>query len=258
MDNIEPPASTDLVAASSQTSLTSLQRQRLEQELGERLKPTDIAKIMDRLSANYGPPRDRTPEQVRLMVAEWFRALSALRLNSISHAVDRHLRTSKWWPTLAEIHEAAKAHQAGWVDALGIGVKPSYRAGEYRFARDGRTEAEEIAHRAAMTKRWRADAAAGQPEYTDPIEAKPEPKAASQSNSVSYALYHSCAARRARGEQTCEERCQRPGPGVRRCHVDAQQGVADGMDAEDVGTKSAASDDARGSEAEDKKWSMRL
>jgi hypothetical protein len=90
--------------------------------------------------------------------------------------------------------------------------------------------------------------------FTDPLDVRPEPKPASQSNAVSYAAYHSCIARRARGEQTCEPNCFRSRPGVRRCHVDERGRIVDGMDAEDVGTKSAASDDLGVTEPEEKKW----
>lgn len=189
--------------------MTNSRLERLEQELGEALRPTDITDAMERLSANYGPPRDRTPDQVRLMVAEWFRALKQYRRKSVGDAIDKHLRTSKWWPTLAEISTLAKDHQDSWVDVLGIGQKPSYQAEAYVFERDGRTVEQEVAHRVAQALRWKADAQFNSKPSTDPVDVPAETRPASTDMTVSDALARTCAVRRSRGLPTCEPGCFR-------------------------------------------------
>lgn len=84
-------------------------------------KPTksDIAKILARLNAIYGAPRDRSAEMAEVMVTEWQHAMDFLPLESISAAVEQVIRTLKFWPAPSEIIERAIAHQLDLRDALG-------------------------------------------------------------------------------------------------------------------------------------------
>lgn len=139
--------------------------------VGELITPTDLAAQMARLNATFGIPRDRTADQVRVMAAEWFRALQFFGAKSLAYAVDNLIRNSKWWPTLSEVHALCKADHDGWEDALGLRPDPTNitrkRLQGKTFCRDGRTEAEEIAYRAAEVLRMKREAGFGS--QADPL-----------------------------------------------------------------------------------------
>jgi hypothetical protein len=76
---------------------------------------------------------------------------------------------------------------------------PRHRKEPDVFAREGRTEAEEIAHRAAQSLKWKQQARAEVPEYHDPLDAPTKPKEASKDMTVSDTLRNSLAVQRATG-----------------------------------------------------------
>ena len=137
---------------------------------------------------------------MRLMTAEWTAGLSRYGFERLSAAVSEHIRTSRYWPTIADILAQL---QAGHM-APGL---PRYRSIDPPFERAGRTAAEEMAFRAAQVLQWRAEAAAvWSPGETEPA-ATPVVRPASQAAVVSSALANSCAARRGRGLPTCSADC---------------------------------------------------
>lgn len=169
---------------------------------------------------------------MRLVTAEWHDALGSYPTHRLHAALNEHIRRSTFWPTIAEFVEILREETPPPDLKL-------FKSEPKQFAREGRTEAEEIAHRAAQCLRWKQSERAKQPEIEDPADAKPEAKPASQAAYVSFALYHSCHARHARGEQTCEEGCFKPKPGVRNCRIDRGHFIEGGNDDLDVATPDA-------------------
>lgn len=143
---------------------------------------------MARCLANYG---ERRGVDMRLMVAEWHATLGAYPADRLNHALSEHIRRSTWWPTIANLVDILRE------DAPPPGL-PLHRAKQEAFARDGRTEAEEVAHRAAQARKWKQDFGFGQSE-PDPLDVRAKPKPASQDQTVSDRLMNSAAAKRARG-----------------------------------------------------------
>lgn len=207
-------------------------RKSLPGNVPEMSSTADIAKLIARCLANYG---ERKGIDMRLVSAEWHATLGAYPMHRLNNALSEHIRTSTFWPTIANFVELLRQE----TPAPGL---PRYRRDEKLFSREGRTEAEEIAHRAAQTLRWKQEARRDHPEVPDPIEAKSPPKAASQARSISYALYHSCAARRARGEETCQPNCQKPQPGTRECRMDKFNHIEAGLDDLDVSQPTPATE----------------
>lgn len=153
-----------------------------------RSSTADIAKLVARCLANYG---ERRGVDMRLMTAEWHATLGAYPADRLNHALSEHIRRSTFWPTIANLVDILRE------DAPPPGL-PRYRAKPEVFARDGRTEAEEVAHRAAQSLKWKRDFGFGQSD-PDPLDFKAKPKEASQEQTVSEMLANSLAARRARG-----------------------------------------------------------
>lgn len=110
-----------------------------------RSSTADIAKLIARCLSNYG---ERKGVDMRLQAAEWHATLGAYPADRLNHALSEHIRRSTWWPTVANL-----------VDILREETPPPglklHRPKEQPFCRDGRTEAEEIAHRAEQCRRWR-------------------------------------------------------------------------------------------------------
>lgn len=125
----------------------------LAAKVGEPIGPRDLAAEMARLNATFGLPKDRTPDQVRVMANEWLKALQGFGIKSLRYAVDNLIRNSKWWPALSEVHALCKADHDGWKDALLIDRQPSYRASDDGWVKPPPlpplTEAEKVAKRAA-------------------------------------------------------------------------------------------------------------
>lgn len=110
---------------------------------------TDIAKLLARCLANYG---ERRGIDLRLVTAEWHDALGAWPIERLSLALSEHIRRSTFWPTIADLTgilaEQTPAPRPRWTEEPRV------------FARDGRTEAEEIAFRAEQCRTWREQAKA--------------------------------------------------------------------------------------------------
>ena len=132
--------------------------QRLLEHTGHPVTIEQLAIELTRLTACFGPPKDRTEKQQRQMAGEWFRALRYFGGLAVERAIDKLLTTSKWFPTLAEVHALCAADTDGWKDALGVPrYEPPHQDWKPEpFVREGRTEAEEIAHRDAVIAQARS------------------------------------------------------------------------------------------------------
>lgn len=167
---------------------------------------------MARLTATFGTPKDRTPDQMRMMVAEWFRVLKPYGIHTVTRAFDKVIETAKWFPTIAEIADHCSNDLESWRDAIGIDV---HETGQKPFTDKprGALGPEDVAKRVADCLRWKQEAGFGQ-SGPDPLDGKTKPKEASQESTVSFALLNSCAVRRAKGLETC-----RPDCGDRMCNL---------------------------------------
>jgi len=98
-----------------------------------------------------------------MMLAEWREAFGAHNPNHLHTAVSQAMQACKFWPSIAEIMEPLRSIRREAVATLET-ISGSGRwvadGSKQDFCRDGRTEAEEIAHRKAMCAKWRDDAAA--------------------------------------------------------------------------------------------------
>jgi hypothetical protein len=119
---------------------------------------------------------------MRLMAAEWHASLGAYPAERLNAALTEHIRRSTYWPTVANLVDIMREQ----MPPPGL---PRHLQLEQDFCRDGRTEAEEMAHRAAQVLRWKAPSASAAP--------------ASQFPGVSEALKASVAAQRAISQQNC-------------------------------------------------------
>lgn len=85
---------------------------------------------------------------MRLVTAEWQATLGAYPADRLNRALSEHIRQSTWWPTVADLVEILRS------ETPPPGLK-LHRPKDQPFCRDGRTEAEEISHRAAQCRKWR-------------------------------------------------------------------------------------------------------
>lgn len=189
-------------------SLDSLETKyrKLEQATGKPIEPKQLTDQMARLTATFGTPKDRTPDQMRMMVAEWFRVLRGYGVRSVTRAFDKAIETAKWFPTLAEIADHASRDEESWKDAIGC----THQMGQQPFKDPprGPISAEEIAKRAAMCRQWRDEFGFKGDREELRIGEDGEIRA-SQEPTVSASLLNSCAARRSKGLATCQHDCSR-------------------------------------------------
>lgn len=137
---------------------------------------TDVAKLVARCLANYG---ERKGADMRLLAAEWQASLGAYPAGRLHDALTEHMRRSSYWPTIAHIVEILKEQ----TPPPGL---PRYKREEEGFCREGRTQAEEIAHRAAQVLRWKQEY--GFDRLLAPEAERAQPKAASQETTITDAL----------------------------------------------------------------------
>jgi hypothetical protein len=117
----------------------------------------DFLRQFARLAANYGDSRIATPEQRGLLLREWQEAFGTHAPEHLHEAVSKAMKTSKFWPTLAEVNEPLTALRKEAIAAVDSATgRNRYSAAREGFCREGRTEAEEIAYRTAQVMRWKA------------------------------------------------------------------------------------------------------
>lgn len=202
--------------------MKSVTNSALAERVGEPPGPEFLAAQLARLNATFGEPKNRSPELARIWAREWLRALSGYGQKTIKAAFDQVILSNKFWPTISEVVGLCKADDVHHRDMVGL-VNPTPHLEDYTgrgsqgFCREGRTEAEEIAYRTAQVEAIKAKH--DWKPITDNGLAPPRETApASQDMTVSESLRSSCAARRARGEPTCEPSCCR-----QACELKVQQ-----------------------------------
>lgn len=168
---------------------------------------SDVLKQFARLAANYGDSRISTPEQRTLLLREWLEAFGNHSPTHLHEAVSAAMKACKFWPTIAEVTTEISAIRREAVSVIGIVTGTGrWKADNAPFARDGRTEAEEIAHRAAQSLKWKQELGFGKQTADEDVR---ERNPASQETSISYELLNSCAVRRAKRLDTCQQDCSR-------------------------------------------------
>ncbi len=183
------------------------------------------------MNAVFGNPKDRTEGQIRIMAAEWHRALGNFGTVTVVRAITQTIETWKfgWMGALAEVVEKCRTDEASWQDAYGMVQEPNRGLTDWtgrgeRFERDGRDTQQEIQHRISEIAEMKRVVGFNS-EPIAPDVTRSDAKPASQSVSVSPQVRNSCAARRARNEKTCENSCSRQSCALRE-HEAAQGGHA--------------------------------
>jgi hypothetical protein len=159
---------------------------------------------MARLTATFGTPKDRTPDQMRMMVSEWFRVLRVYGHRTVTRAFDKTIETAKWFPTIAEIADHCAQDEHSWKDALGC----AHQMGQQPFMDPPRAPIApvEAAKRALQCANWRREFGFGS--NADDLRIGEEGQVkASQDMTVSALLLNTCVARRAKGLSTCGSDC---------------------------------------------------
>lgn len=180
---------------------------------------------MERLEAAWGPPKDRSAGQMASMLREWFAQLDRFGVRSVEAAFTHVIGTHKfqWAGAIVELVSYCTKDDSDWRDALGMREEPRHVAEPEAFARAGRTEAEEIAFRAAQVRSMKQQAGFNSSPEIDGDTAAHEPIAASKSEIVTPQARNSCAARRARRQKTCEASCFR-----QSCALREREAASDG------------------------------
>lgn len=205
--------------------VTSSPAQEFREQVGEQITPKQLTAEMARLNAAFGPPKDRTPEQVRVMTNEWYRALQGFGHKTVKLAIDKVVLTwvpsfGRTWPSIAEVHAICQKEETEWADVKGItgrrypGLEDWTGRGDAPKPFEIQSPEQIAARKAAAVARMKAayKGAFEEQSWTDRFE---QWTPASQDMTVSDALRNSCAAKRARGEPTCEPACQRRPEGCR-------------------------------------------
>lgn len=190
--------------------------------VGNRLTPDFLAQQIARLEMAWGAPRDRSPAQFVGMAREWFAQLRRFGETTVEAAFTHTIGNHKfqWSGALPEVVAHCVRDDAGWRDALGYRDGEPYRDAPEPFARDGRTDADEIAHRTRIVaEAWRNVAHLRVAPDDGPEHTTHTPAPASQAQTVSRAVMNSCAARRARKLPTCSASCAKIDCGLRRSEV---------------------------------------
>lgn len=130
----------------------------------------DALKCLGRLAVVYGDAKIIDTKQRRLLAFEWAEAFAFFEPDRVHAAIGKLLVSLKFWPTIAEVMEALKANTPPLPPA------PPHRAEKIEFCREGRTEAEEIAYRAAQVLAMRRSSGFGSAPDTAFGEPKPVPK----------------------------------------------------------------------------------
>lgn len=113
-----------------------------------KLKASDVERFFARLTAAYGEDKRVADEASRaLLRREWIEALGHHEPHAVNAALGRVIRTSKFWPSIAEVLAACepsdyRTHEERFGKRLRAGPRISRD-----FCRDGRTVEQEIEHR---------------------------------------------------------------------------------------------------------------
>lgn len=144
-----------LPATRSENSPAWLQKQKTI--LSQKSSAADFLRQFARLAANYGDSRIATAEQRGLLLREWQEAFGHHAPDHLHEAVSLAMKASKFWPTLAEVNEQLTHIRREAIAAVDAATgRTNWKSTKEGFCREGRTEAEEIAYRAAQILKWKA------------------------------------------------------------------------------------------------------
>jgi acyl-CoA reductase-like NAD-dependent aldehyde dehydrogenase len=151
------PHDETLPAIRSANSPEWLQTQK--HELTRTASQADLVRQVARLAAAFGDSRIATPEQRGMLLREWGEAFAGQSPEHLHRAVSEAIKTSKFWPTIAEIHGHVASLRRETIAAIDtVTGRGRYRGEANGFARDGRTSEQEQAHRSEQLKRWKQQA----------------------------------------------------------------------------------------------------
>lgn len=126
------------------------------------VKAEIISKILTRLSASMGDPFGRDSKLLLVQMAhEFAHTLAGFEPPVIDTAVTEWIRKNPRWPKPCELRELCVTIAKELAPPPVMLPAPAVREPERVFEREGRTQAEEIAHRAAQILRWKAQAMTG-------------------------------------------------------------------------------------------------
>lgn len=172
---------------------------KLTETLNQTCAAGDFLRQFARLAANYGDSRIATPEQRGLLLREWQEAFAHHAPEHLHEAVSAVMKACKFWPTLAEMNDQLAHIRREAIAAVDAATgRTSFKADAGGFCQAGRTQVEEIAHRAAQVAKWKTQY--GFDRLLQPDAPTLEPRAASQDAGITQALQATQDARRARGE----------------------------------------------------------
>ena len=117
-----------------------------------RFREPDAHRCFARLAVAHGDGRVADPAQRTLLAREWVEALGHHEPWVVNAALGRVIRECRFWPSIAEMVEACKPLDTRTAEERFGARHPTHSksAPHPQFARDGRTEAEEVAHRTAQ------------------------------------------------------------------------------------------------------------
>ena len=171
--------------------------QKTQNQLTRTCSAGDIVRQFARLTAAYGDSRVATAEQRALLVREWQEAFTHHAPDHLHDAVSMTIKGCKFWPTIAEVNEQLTHIRREAIAAVDVATgRTRFKAETEGFARDGRSDVEEMAHRAAQVLRWKQEYGFGQSK--DPLESPRVVREASQDMSVSDALMATAVIQRIR------------------------------------------------------------
>lgn len=121
----------------------------------KRFDEHDALLVFARLATAYGVSRIADKNQRQLLVREWVEALGKHHAFTVNIAIGAVIRKSKFWPTISEVVEACEPVDYRTAEEKFGSRHARIAEVEPPFCREGRTEAEEIAHRTAECLRLR-------------------------------------------------------------------------------------------------------
>lgn len=150
------------------------------------LEPADVQRAFARLAVAFGDQRIEDAATRALLVREWSAALSGIEAGVLESVIGKVIRNQKFWPTISEVLEAAKAYDYRTTEEK-FGPRHTPPIPRKNFCREGRTEVEEMAFRAAELLRMKTEQSLAFTPALDAFEenAGPLQKPASQAQWIS-------------------------------------------------------------------------
>lgn len=150
---------------------------RARAELEATTAAADVLAQFARLSAAFGDTRIADPASRQMLLREWLEAFGPHSPRHLHQAVTVAIQTAKFWPAIAEVLAEVRSLRKSIVE--GVQRRNQIRLPRPQkddFARHGRSEAQEMAFRAAIVRDakkaygWKGEGAPPAPEgEPDPV-----------------------------------------------------------------------------------------